>query len=332
MKNVCLFVLMVGLLGCSKTPVEVIVDSPAPYQLQLPGHFPLLVIPDDNPMTVEGVKLGRMLYYDQRLSKDGKRSCSTCHEQKAGFAKPGTNVLPHINLAWNYNFLWNGKLYGTLEEVMRFEVESFFESDPEVFNQIEAYASLFKIAYGVDKITHRDLAYALAQFFRTMISGGSEYDRYLQGMDVLSPAALRGMNLFFSERGDCFHCHGSILFTNNDFHNIGLEAEPEGKHLGIFEITGNSEDRGKFKTPTLRNVALRESYMHDGRFKTLEEVVEHYNTGIKRSPTLDPLMYKNRRGNHLGLSEEEQSDLVAFLKALTDEKFITNPDLGPPVK
>ena len=316
-------------ISCSKDEAPGPEHVQNPYELEVSPDFPKLTIPADNPMTVEGVELGRLLYYDKKLSKDGERSCSSCHLQSAGFAMPGQNVLPHVNLAWNKNFLWNGKIQGSLEDIMLFEVQDFFKADPAVFNQDPEYRALFKKAYNVDVITHKELAYALSQFFRIMISDNSKFDQFMRGEKELTPYEEAGMNLFFSERGDCFHCHGSILLTDNSFHNIGLEADPVNEDVGLAAITANPADRGKFKTPTLRNVSLRKSYMHDGRFKVLEEVVEFYNSGVQMSPTLDPLMYKNDRIN-LGLTDIEKAALVAFLKTFTDEEFVTNPELNDP--
>ncbi|WP_164891139.1 cytochrome-c peroxidase [Botryobacter ruber] len=325
-----LFLCLIIFSACQKNDPEA--SGPTAYKLETPVHFPLLQVPEDNPMTQEGVDLGRRLFYDRRLSNDGTRSCSSCHVQASGFTTPGTTVLPIVNLGWSRNFLWKGKVRGQLEDITLFEVKEFFKADPAVFTNDPEYARMFKKAYRVEEVTHKELAYALAQFFRTMISANSPFDRNMQNKYVFTPSEENGMQLFFSEKGDCFHCHGNVLFTNNEFHNIGLEAAPDGQHLGLYEITGNPADKGKFKTPTLRNVSLRKSYMHDGRFKTLEEVVEHYNSGIKASPTLDPLLYKNRDNFNLGLTEQEKQDLVAFLETLTDQEFVTNPNLSNPHK
>lgn len=319
---------MVMTSGCYKE--EPSTHLPTEYDLEVLSNFPELNIPSYNPMTKEGVELGRKLYYDKRLSKNGDRSCSSCHIQSAGFSNPGTNVLPHINLGWNTNFLWNGKVHGTLEDIMWFEVTQFFETDIRVFNNDEEYKALFKKAYDVDVITEEKLAYALSQFFRTLISDNSPFDKFNKKEYEFTDEEKLGLQLFFTERGDCFHCHGSILLTDNDFHNIGLEANPQNEHVGLYEFTRNPADKGRFKTPTLRNVALRKSYMHDGRFKTLEEVIEHYNSGVQVSSTLDPLMYKLKGATQLYLTDEEKAALVAFLKTFTDEGFLTDPELSDP--
>jgi cytochrome c peroxidase len=322
------------LLASSCTRVDDQPETTTPYELKIPAKFPAMKIPGDNPMTVEGVQLGRMLYYDPMLHKDGNQSCATCHNQNHGFTTPGFKpftefgvVLPHINLGWNDKYLWEGQKEGTLEDIMLFEVQDFFEADLSKFNNSSQYKALFKKAYNTDYITHKHLAYALSQFFRTMISGNSKFDKHMRGETPLTLAEQSGMTLFFTEKGDCFHCHGSILFTDNDFHNNGLNSNPDN---GRFNITKNPADIGKYKTPTLRNVEVRPGYMNDGRFKTLEEVVEHYNSGVKMSPTLDPVMTKNNKQLGLFLTAKEKSDLVAFLKTLTDSTFLTNPDLKSP--
>lgn len=304
--------------------------KPTPYNLKIPSHFPPMEKSVENPLTVEGVSLGRKLYYDPILSNDGQRSCSSCHFQENGFTTKGTNIISHVNLGWSHAFLWNGKKEGNLENIMLFEVEDFMKTDLTKLQNHAEYPDLFNKAFGTKEITSKYAAYALAQFFRTMISGNSRFDKYYRGELQLNPKERNGMAIFFTEKGDCFHCHGSILFTDNDFHNIGLESTFSGENTGRAAITNNMNDLGKFKTPTLRNVALRQGYMHDARFKTLEEVVEHYNSGVKRSSTLDPIMTKAGKQNGLNLTDKEKSELVAFLNTLTDSSYITNPKLSKP--
>jgi cytochrome c peroxidase len=284
-----------------------------------------MIVPADNPTTVEGAALGRTLYYDRRMSPDGSRACADCHLQRHGFAHPDVpGVLPHINLAWSRSFLWDGHFEGTLEDAMRMEVEDFFQTDLERLRQPDLQA-LFEAAFGSPEITVERTARALAQFQRTMFSGRTPYDAYEAGeRSALNAAEKRGMRLFFDERAECFHCHASALFTDNGFHDIGLDPDPTGTGRGAY--TGRPEDAGKWKTPTLRNVERSGPYMHDDRFETLEEVVAYYSDGVGDSPNLDPLL---RRGG-FGLTASEQADLVAFLKALTDEDYLTDPRLGPP--
>lgn len=308
-----------------------------PFQLDFPDYFPILNVPNDNPLTEEGIQLGRRLYYDPLLSIGGPNdglSCSSCHFQSNSFSVPtppqNSSVLPHVNLGWNHNFLWNGKVTGTLEDIMMFEVQEFFEVDLDVLKNHGTYPELFKDAFGSCELTDELVAKALAQWFRRMKSSNSKFDRYQQGLEQLSNEELHGMTVFFTEKGDCFHCHGLPLFTNNEFHNIGLDSiyDPAVKDRSY--ITGSPYDRLKFKAPTLRNVELTAPYMHDGRFATLEEVVEHYNSGVLRSTTIDPIMTKPGKEYGLQLTQQEKNDLVAFLKALTDWEFVNDTVLSSP--
>ena len=322
------------LISCKKDK-QVYTYSPTPYQLEIPEGFPQMPTNPNNPLTKEGVELGKRLYYDVRLSEGGPQagnSCATCHVQSRSFAdnSPGVSVLPHVNLGWGTkHWLWNGSKQGTLEDIMMFEVEDFFQVDVSRLMQDTTYQRMFYKAFGKKEITSKEVAYALAQFVRTLISGNSKYDKYKRGEIDLTPSEKRGMAIFFSERGDCFHCHVPPLFTDFDMHNIGLDSMPaDPEDWGLFAVTGDSADLGKFRTPTLRNVALTGPYMHDGRFQTLDEVIDFYSEGVKNSPTLDPIMNHNG-GIHLNLTPQEKEDLKAFLLTLTDEEFLNNPAYRP---
>lgn len=297
-----------------------------PYPVNIPPGFPDPYIAEDNPMTVEGVQLGRMLFYDSLLDANSSRACASCHVQQESFSLESANSLAHINLGWNGVYLWDGKIEGTLEDIMLFEVEEFFQTDLSKFNAHPVYPELFKQAFNVDVITAREAAYALAQFERTLVSGNSKWDQYLRGEATLTQAEAKGFELFFTEKGDCFHCHSTILFTDNLFHNNGLDSDPQQGRAGI---TGNPDDIGKFKTPTLRNVMLTPPYMNDGRFGTMEEVIDFYSEGVKWSSTIDPLMKKVSEGG-VHLLPEEKENLVAFLKTLTDTTYINDPELSSP--
>ena len=209
---------------------------------------------------------------------------------------------------------------------MAFEVKKFFKTDLKRINEDETYSDLFSDAFGIDTITTKDIAYALAQFVRTLNSSESKYDKFLRAEIELSLSEKNGHELFFSEKGDCFNCHGTILLTDNYFHNNGLDSVPE---YGRAEITGNRKDIGKFKTPTLRNIQFTAPYMHDGRFLSLEEVIDFYSEGLNWSPTIDPLMKKVHKGG-VHLSEDEKRYLLAFLKTFSDSVFISNPDFSNP--
>lgn len=309
-------------------------NLPTPKIITIPEFFPEMEKNNENPLTEEGVALGRKLYYDTKLSADGPlngMACADCHLQDVGFTLPTTNVLAHVNLGWSRNFLWNGKIQGSLEDIMMFEVNDFFKTDLSQIKPDTNYQSLYFKAFSVEKINDTLTAFALAQFIKTLISANSKFDKYLRKEAPLSTQELMGFNIFNSEKGDCFHCHNITLFTDNDFHNIGLDSVFNTQNGGLFNVTKSSADFGKFKTPSLRNVGLRQSFMHDGRFTTLEEVVEHYNSGIKQSNYIDPLFTKNNRINgELGLTKSEKEALVAFLKTLTDNDFITNPQFSRP--
>lgn len=310
--------------SCKKDKVEAY--EPTPFSINIPVGFPDMLISADNPLTVEGVDLGRRLYYDKLLHPDQTMSCSSCHSQSNAFTTQSSNSLAHINLGWAKSFLWNGKVEGTLEDIMLFEVEEFFKSNLVVLNQDEEYPRLFYKAFGVGKITSREAAYALAQFFRTLNSSNSKYDKVLRGEATFTPEEWDGYDIFFTERGDCFHCHGGILYTDNLFHNNALDSSPEP---GRYTVSKDQSDYGKFKTPTLRNVELTGPYMHDGRFQSLEEVIAFYSNGLQWSETVDPLMKKVSSGG-VQLSIAEQQNLIAFLKTLTDQSFITNQNLADP--
>ncbi|MCZ7681018.1 MAG: hypothetical protein M5U28_20425 [Sandaracinaceae bacterium] len=192
-----------------------------------------MIVPDDNPTTHEGVALGRQLYYDERLSAAGTQACADCHLQERSFSRPDVpGVLPHVNLAWSRRFLWDGAFEGTLEEAMVMEVEEFFSTDVRRLREPDLEA-MFLAAFGSTEITTERAAYALAQFQRTLVSDDSRFDRYVAGEEAaLTEHELRGMELFYSERGECFHCHATSLFTDNSFHNIGLDAEVAGTGRG----------------------------------------------------------------------------------------------------
>lgn len=333
--SILLLVLVAACKNDSRQELDDGVWMTTPEELQYPYYFPLVAVPEDNPQTKEGVALGRRLYYDPLLSAHGPfegYSCSSCHHQAASFttANAGASVLPHVNLVWSRNFLWKGNVTGSLEDIMRFEVDEFFQVDLGVLQGHPEYPALFKRAFGSPVITREAVHKALAQWFRRLISADSRFDRYLLNQEQLTDDELNGMMVFITERGDCFHCHGLPLMTDNGFHNIGLDSVFSGADLGRFLVTGEASDKGAFKAPTLRNVALTAPYMHDGRFETLEEVVEHYNSGVKRSPSLDAIMTKPGQVTELGLTPGEKADLVAFLRTLTDDAFVSDTALASP--
>jgi cytochrome c peroxidase len=300
-------------------------------------------VPDDNPTTPAGVALGRMLFYDPILSGDSTLSCAGCHRPERAFGDSGPfslgidgiegarNTPPVINAGWIVNMFWDGRAGGleaqALEPVPNeIEMHLAWEDAESRLQSHATYPALFAEVFGTDVITRDLVVKAIAQFERSMISNDAKYDRWLQGQADFTESELNGWILFFTEIGDCFHCHGvNPLFTDNLFHNTGLDSILTD--LGRYEVTGEESDRGLFKTPTLRNIEFTAPYMHDGRFATLEQVVQHYNSGGFFTPSVDPLIRVNVG---LELSATQVQDLVAFLKTLSDPGFLQNPDYANP--
>jgi len=344
--------------------------------LELPPGFPLPAIPDDNPLTPEKAELGRYLFYDTRLSANQTMSCASCHLQELAFTdgRPqglGSTGEFHprssmslVNVGYLSTLTWSNPLMTSLEYQAllplfgRSPVElGMADQEAELFRRLgeSEYADLFEQAFPGETpaISLLHVTQALASFQRTIISGNSPFDRYMQGdVGALSASALRGLELFFSERAECFHCHGGFTFTDSvdhagvgqaarPFHNTGLYnldgngAYPEDNQ-GILEVTGRAEDMGAFRAPTLRNIAVTAPYMHDGSIADLNAVIDHYAAGGRtisegeyagvgsESPFRSPLV----RG--FVLSESERADLIAFLESLTDETLLTDPRFSNP--
>ncbi len=349
------------LLACDEDPTPA---EPA-YDFQLPAGFPVPFVPPDNPMTAEKVALGKALFSDARLSGTGEMSCATCHETAKSFTDGKVTptgstgqLVPRnspslANVAYYGTFTWFNPTLTTLEDQV--VVPLFGESPVEMgvtgneavvlerFRSDAAMADAFGAAFPdeADPISFTNIAKAIASYERTLISGDAPYDRYVAGdLTALSDAALRGFDLFFSERLECYHCHSGVNFTTSfrsaltqhaelDFHNTGLYnvggtgAYP-GDSPGLVEFSGNPNDAGKMRVPSLRNVAITAPYMHDGSLATLEDVIDMYAAGGRNvtdgpyagdgreSPNKSPLV----RG--FPITPEERADVVAFLEALTD--------------
>jgi cytochrome c peroxidase len=312
--------------------------NPTPFIIETPSGFPNMNIPTNNPMTIEGVALGDKLFHDKVLSGNGMQACASCHLQSAGFSDTNQfstgidgligsrNASAIINSGWNNSNFWDGRASSLEEQAFEpitnpLEMHDTWSNVENKLNSDEEYPALFKAAFNIDYIDSNHIVMAIAQFERTLISSNSKFDKYLKGEIQLTTSELGGYAIFNSEKGDCFHCHGTQMFMDNLFHNNGLDPEPF-TDIGLGNITNNISDNGKFKTPTLRNIELSAPYMHDGRFSTLDEVVEHYNTGGEYSSTVDPLMKK--LGVGLQLTNQEKQDLIAFLRTLTDTDFISS--------
>lgn len=307
--------------------------------LELSDEFPIMEIPEDNPLTVEGIRLGERLFFDPILSIDSTISCSSCHQNTAAFSDPAAfsvgvagattrNSMPIVNAGWMSTLFWDGRAISLEDQALQ-PVVNHVEMG-ETWNNVVAklqrhpdYPSLFQDAFETDKVTADLATKAIAQFERTLISANSRYDQFRAGDIPLTEEEELGRTLFFTEKADCFHCHGTSLFTDNRFHNNGLDQTHSD--IGLAAVTGNDADIGKFKTPTLRNIEFSAPYMHDGRFATLEEVVEFYNSGSQPSATIDPLIGNGRQMN---LTDEEKRALVAFMKSLSDPAFLNHKKAG----
>ena len=316
-----------------------------PFVLRVPRGIPAPRIPADNPLTVEGVALGKRLFSEVRLSGNNTQACISCHKTGSAFSDQGNavsrgidgkvgtrNAMPLFNLAYQPRFFWDGRV-GTLRaqalQPIQNEIE-MHETLPNVVKKLSldaTYARQFQAAFGTRVVTAGRIGLALEQYMITMLSGDTKFDRFQDRLVQLTALEQRGLQVFrtpFDPRrgqfgGDCARCHGGPHFSNFAFRNNGLDRDPVD--LGRAAITGDPADIGKFKTPSLRNLQGTGPYMHDGRFGSLEEVVRHYSDGIQRSPTLDPVMQRQNGGVHL--SPQDQVALVAFLKTLTDPKMVT---------
>lgn len=359
------------MLGGCEAPAET-------WQWELPAGFPEPFVPADNPMSAARVELGRHLFYEPRLSHNETMSCASCHEQKLAFTdgKATTtgstgHALPRsamtlTNVAYLSVYTWANPKLADLEAqalvpmFADFPLELGVQQDtPAIlrrFAEDPEYVALFEAAYPDEEepVSVDGVVRALAAFQRTLISGDSPYDRFTYGGEeaAMSAAAKRGMDLFFSERTECYHCHAGVAFSTAfrsagsmpgppDFQNNGLYdvdgsgAYPPGNG-GLYEFTGEARDQGKFRVPTLRNVSVTGPYMHDGSIETLAGVIEHYAAGGRLiedgplagdgrgNPNKSPLV----RG--FELTDEEKADLIAFLESLTDEGFLTDPRFAAP--
>jgi cytochrome c peroxidase len=308
-----------------------------PYRFVMSRTFPIPDLPRDNPLMEERIALGEKLFHDTGLSRDGSISCATCHHADAAFTDrlplsigidgrtAERNAMPLFNLAWKREFFWDGRAPSLREQVLM-PITDHREMDESLENVIAKltaspdYAPLFAAAFRSEGITAEKIALALEQFLLTLSARDAKFDQAIAGKTTLTDQEARGFELFMTEYeprtgqlgADCFHCHGGALFSDHQFHNNGLSGNDPGRA----KVTGSPGDHGKFSTPSLRNIAITAPYMHDGRFATLEEVVEHYSSGIQRGPTLDPNLAKHP-ANGLNLSAADKAALVAFLKTLT---------------
>jgi cytochrome c peroxidase len=368
-----IIILLFFTISCKKSSDNHIPDNTTPYKINIPLHFPQkLNIPSDNPMTVEGVTLGRYLFYDGRLSgrtdPDSMMSCSYCHIQANSFVCGIDNpkyinghpfgitgiptphfMLPLINLVWtDHGYLWNGsvseenpgQLNRKLEDLVWMGIVAPHEMHGDtnrtkaMIQSIKGYPELYNKAFGSTVVTIKNTGKAIAQFIRSLISANSKFDRFMNGEVQLTTSERNGFVLFMTEQGsDCFHCHGgdgNPLFTTNLFYNNGKDSVFDDIR-DRFHFTSDPSDIGAYKAPTLRNLAYTAPYMHDGRFKTLDEVIDFYSSGLLWSPYISPLMH-HVSTHGVQLLPQEKADLKAFLLTLTDNSFVTNPAFSRPLK
>lgn len=350
----CFLLVIIGLTAYTGTePVVPMGD----YVFNYPANFGNRInVPANNPTTQQGVYLGRLLFYEPKLSATNTISCGSCHQQSKAFTDGRAlsagvnnelatrNSMSLANLLWARKFFWDGRA-ARLEDQVTFPLTNPHEMGQSIqlsvqkLSSTKLYPGLFKIVYGDSTITGERIAKAIAQFERTLISANSRYDQYLRNVYQPTDDELKGMELFNHGpdpekriRGaNCTHCHGGPKTYLELFHNNGLDSI--SKDEGMAAFTGLVTDRGRFKVPTLRNIALTAPYMHDGRFKTLDEVVDHYSEHIKQSVSLSAFLQGESNeigGKSLKLLPKEKKQLIAFLNMLTDSTFITDKRFADP--
>ena len=310
-------------------------------QQEIPAGFPdPLYRFTDNPLTKEGFELGRKLFYDGRLSVDGVHPCSSCHQQIAAF---GTyehdrshgvhsshtlrNAPVLFNLAWQNSYHWDGEFSSLFSEAAQpinghIEMGETFNGVIDKLQKDPEYRKMFKKVFRTEFISAENMLKALAQFTGSLTSANSKYDRYKKGEVAYSAEEQAGYALF---QAHCSSCHAEPMFTDYSFRNIGLPVDNFLNDYGRMRITKDPADSLKFKVPTLRNVYISSNYMHDGRFNTLAQCLNHYRTGIQQSPSLDPLLL-----NGIPLSNTEATNIALFLRTLTDSSFLSDPRFSEP--
>ena len=331
------------LAACSNESPGPEFPPPTPVNIDVPAGFPEMPQPEDNPMTEQGIRLGRLLFYDPVLSGDSTQACASCHIQNLAFSdsrpfsegirglKGNRHAPAIVNPAWTGDTFWDGRAHG-LEDQATKPVPNEIEMDLPWTTAIarltrhKTYPRLFGEAFGDKRITRERVVMAIAQFERTFVSFNAKYDRVRRGEDTFTPEEQAGYKIFTTEIGDCFHCHQEPLFTTNTFHNTGLDSVVVDR--GRFDVTGNPADMGKFKAPTLRNCMDRFVFEHDSRF-SLREAVEHYNH-FYDGPDVDPLI--RVRLTRRPMREGEIDTLMTFLGTLSDSEYLTNPALSDPYR
>jgi cytochrome c peroxidase len=316
-------------------------NNATPINFTVPKGFPAPVYSfATNPLTEEGFALGRKLFYDGRLSKDGNFPCASCHQQFAGFATfdhdlshgfnnqfTTRNAPALFNLVWQTQTHWDGGI-SNLEVQPLAPLTAPNEMAEDIGNvvkklqQDEEYKKMFRSAFGDEEVTSQRMLFALTQFMASIVSSESKYDKVKRGQASFNSNEQAGYEIF---KAKCTSCHSEPLFTDNSFRNTGIPVNPTLKDYGRMRITNKKEDSLKFKVPSLRNVYLSFPYGHDGRFVSIGQVLDHYSNGIQNSPTLDPLLK-----NGIPLSFNDKYYLTSFLGTLTDSVLLNDKRFGPP--
>lgn len=314
-------------------------------------------VPVDNPTTEEGVQLGRMLFYEKMLSGDNTMSCASCHQQAFAFTDGeatskgidgiagNRSAMSVQNMLWDSRFFWDGRALSLEEQALGpiqnpIELHQSLKDAVDKLRASEIYPQWFYRAFGDNEINPDRIAKAISQFERTLISSNSRYDQWQRGEVQFTNEELRGFQLMVHpeppnlQGGNCSDCHKFNTFTESEgiLRNNGVDVVVGD--IGLEQVSGDPNDRGKMKIPTLRNIEITAPYMHDGRFNTLEEVLDHYNaTDLRNHENVDVLIksaYNNEIDSTLSLTVQQKTDIIAFLKTLTDQEFLTNPDFSDP--
>lgn len=333
---------ILGTAALAAVPFFCLNAQPKPAAFVVPRGLPPVIWPKDNPYTPAKAELGRLLYFEKRISADGTLSCASCHHPAKGFTdqapvstgirgqKGGVSAPTVINRAYGMLQFWDGRAASLEAQAVGpmanpIEMGNTHPVVVETLNKIPGYRAKFKAAFGSEEVTLDNVAKAIATFERTVLSGNSPYDKYKLGNKAaMNASQIRGMDVFFN-KAKCDQCHEGASFTLNSFHNLGVGQDKADPHPGRFAVTKNPADFGAFKTPTLREIEHTFPYMHDGSLKTLEEVVDFYDKGGIPNKNLDERMKK------LNLTAQDKADLVAFMKALSGSGWqqLTEPKEFP---
>lgn len=334
------WLMLIFTISCSDNYELDAIPKDEAYALDIPAHFPEIVYNlKENPLTKNGVELGRKLFYEGKLSRNNTISCGFCHIQEYAFTHHGhsvshgiddqlgvRNAPPIQNMAFLKNFTWDGVSHN-LEERSLVPITTSFEMDSSIsdvvskLNQDAQYKKLFLAAFGDDHISGDRIFKALSQFMLSMISAQSKYDQVKKGLASFTNEEQKGQNIFNQK---CASCHSGELFTDQSFRNTGMYYNSQYEDAGRYRVTLDQQDWMKFRVPSLRNIEFTAPYMHDGRFYSLEAVLNFYTDNVENQANLDPILKQNGRLG-IAINSQEKLYLIAFLKTLSDQSFISNP-------